>query len=49
MSMEAFVKLKSEMVLSLLYSYEKEILYQRELGGIILANLSKNIPNLMFW
>lgn len=24
-------------------------LYQRELGGIILANLSKNIPNLMFW
>ena len=48
--MEAFVRLKSEMVLSSYYYYEKEVLYQRELGGIILANLSlKNIPNFMFW
>lgn len=44
------MKLKSEMVLSSYYYDEKEVLYQRELGSIILANLSlKNIPNFMFW
>ena len=40
--------LKSKMVLSYYY-YKKAILYHRELGGIILANLSlMNFPNHMF-
>ena len=47
--MEALVKLKSEMVLSSYYYYEKEVLYQREIGGIMLNLSLKNIPNLMFW
>lgn len=43
------MKLKSEMVLSSYYYYEKEVLYQREIGGIMLNLSLKNIPNLMFW